>query len=103
MTNTNSILTLLAGLAIGATLGILLAPASGKETRSKLMKRGEGLRDDLADLMEEGKDALNEMKDKATATATNVVDKTKEAANQVKSEVRKDGQAATRTAGASNY
>lgn len=103
MSNTNSVLTLVAGLAVGTALGILLAPASGKETRRKLMKRGESLRDDLTDLMEEGKNAMNEMKDKASSTASNVADKARETANQVKSEVRKDSQTAARPASATTY
>ena len=38
---------LLAGVAIGATLGILFAPAKGSETRKKIANGGEDLADDL--------------------------------------------------------
>ncbi len=102
MSNTNPLLTLVAGIALGATLGILLAPASGKETRRKLMKRGETLRDDLADLMEQGKNAVNEMKEEAEQTASNVGNKAREAADRMKSDVGQAAQSSTRTAGASN-
>lgn len=102
MSNTNSILTLVAGLAVGATLGILLAPDSGKNTRQKLMKRGEKLRDDLTCLMEEGEDAMNEMKDKAQQSASNMGNKARETASQVKSDLSNAAQAAGRAGGASH-
>ena len=50
----------MAGLAIGAVLGILFAPKSGKDTRNYLMDKGEKI-------MEMGKD-----------TVTDVVEKTKD-------------------------
>jgi len=102
MSNTKSLLTLVTGLALGATLGILLAPASGKETRRKLMKRGETLGDDVNDLMEEGKSAMEEVKDKAASTASNMADKARDTASQVKDDVKQAGQTAARHAGASN-
>lgn len=40
---------LLAGVAIGATIGILFAPAKGSETRKKLSSGGEDLTDELTD------------------------------------------------------
>jgi gas vesicle protein len=53
-------IALLAGLAIGAALGVLFAPKSGKDTRNYLMDKGEKI-------MEMGKD-----------TVTDVVEKTKD-------------------------
>jgi len=41
------LLGVLAGLAAGATLGILLAPDSGANTRKKIVKRGEDYADNL--------------------------------------------------------
>lgn len=35
------VLGVLAGLAVGASLGILLAPDSGSNTRKKIMKKGD--------------------------------------------------------------
>ena len=40
---------LLAGTLIGAGLALLFAPASGRETRDNLMRRANGLADDLKD------------------------------------------------------
>ncbi|MDA2912945.1 YtxH domain-containing protein [Acidobacteriia bacterium AH_259_A11_L15] len=36
----------LAGLGIGAVIGLLFAPRSGEETREYLRERAEGIRDD---------------------------------------------------------
>ena len=48
---------LLAGLAIGAVLGILFAPKSGKDTRNDLMDKGERL-------MEMGKESVSDVVEK---------------------------------------
>lgn len=85
MSRTNVLFALAAGAAMGAIAGVLLAPASGKETRSKLLKNGETLRDQLTDLMKQGKemaaDAKNEVKDAASQAGNKV----RETADQAKS------------------
>lgn len=43
---------LLAGVAIGATVGLLLAPQSGKETRKQIKRRAKKARKDLVDMVE---------------------------------------------------
>ncbi len=43
---------LLAGAAIGVAIGILLAPASGRETRGKIIKRSKVLVDDLKNVVQ---------------------------------------------------
>jgi gas vesicle protein len=42
-------LGMLAGIATGALLGILFAPDSGKNTRKKIVQKGEGYADDVKD------------------------------------------------------
>ena len=72
----------LVGLGIGSLLGILFAPKSGEETREDLSQRAkEGseyaqkkareLRESAEDLIERGKEALTETREKITA-AVNV-------------------------------
>ena len=51
---------LLVGAAIGAGLGILFAPDKGSETRKKFMRKGEDLKDDLADKYNEFMEDMTE-------------------------------------------
>ena len=64
---------LFTGLAIGAVLGVLFAPKSGKETRNELMDKGEKLMEmgkenvsdvvgKARDLVESGKQTIEELK-----------------------------------------
>lgn len=48
MSSNKLILGLLAGLAIGATAGILLAPDKGSKTRRKISKKGNAYVDKLS-------------------------------------------------------
>lgn len=49
---------LLAGAALGVAAGILLAPASGMQTRKKLIKGSGKLKDELLRSVEDSLDAL---------------------------------------------
>jgi len=53
--NGSFVVWLLAGAAIGATIALLYAPASGKETRKRIVKKTEAGRSALA---ESGKDVI---------------------------------------------
>ncbi len=95
MSSKNTLIALAAGAALGAVAGLLLAPASGRETRSKLKKKGEDLRDQLTDLMDQGKELMDEtvgtvkgaVKDAAAHASSSVnsaADKAKSAYQQTK-------------------
>lgn len=95
MSNKSTLVIALAALAAGAALGVLLAPASGAETRKKLMRKGEDLKDRLASMLEEGEELIAELKSKAhdavdnaaeaaRETSSNVREKVKSVANEVK-------------------
>lgn len=49
---------LLAGAALGVAAGILLAPSSGVQTRKKLMKGSNKLKDELLSSVEDSLDSL---------------------------------------------
>ena len=49
MNTGKAILGVVAGIAAGAVLGVLLAPGKGSETRRKLSKKGEDLADAVND------------------------------------------------------
>ena len=60
--NTSKILlTFVAGAAIGAALGVLLAPDKGSETRRKLMEKGSDLGDSIAGFGETVKEKFNDV------------------------------------------
>lgn len=63
----------LAGAAIGAAIALLYAPASGEETRAKILERANEGRDALADrgrdLMDRGRDLYAKGKSMADEAA----------------------------------
>lgn len=58
--NSNSTLAFLLGITVGAILGILFAPAEGKETRKKIAKYLEDLEEKSEEFLEKGKDLVEE-------------------------------------------
>jgi gas vesicle protein len=55
----------LAGVAVGAILGILFAPDKGSETRKKLTRRGSDLVDELKDKVDSLSDSLTQRAERA--------------------------------------
>lgn len=53
MSNTKVILGLLGGVAAGALLGVLFAPAEGKKTRKKILDKGNDFAEDMKGKFEE--------------------------------------------------
>jgi gas vesicle protein len=66
--NSNNTLAFLLGIVVGALLGVLFAPAEGKETRKKIAKYLEELEEKGEEFIEEGtekvKKFIAESKDK---------------------------------------
>jgi gas vesicle protein len=79
------LLGVLAGVAIGATLGILLAPDKGSETRRKIIEKGDeyvdGLREKISDVVDE----LSRKVEKTKATVEKVVDEVAQQAEKIRS------------------
>ncbi len=67
----NSFLWFVAGLGIGASLGILYAPSSGAETRQTLRSKAE-----------EGRDLVRERTTRARQQANDWVDRGRDVLNQ---------------------
>lgn len=67
---TDSVVTFLAGAAAGFILGILFAPASGKETRRKIrakaIETGEAAKQGYAKIAREAEKSLKVVKEKTT-------------------------------------
>ena len=76
MSTKNTVIALLAGVALGAVAGVLLAPASGKKTRKKIVRKAEDVRDQLTDLVDKGESLVHDAKraaKKASAQASRMV------------------------------
>jgi gas vesicle protein len=54
------VLGVLAGLAAGATLGVLFAPARGKSTRKKISRKAHQYADDIRDKSHEFTDSMSQ-------------------------------------------
>lgn len=75
MNTGNFLLGVLAGAAVGAIIGVLMAPDKGTETRKKVMKKGEdyteALKDKFDDLVSSMTDKFETVKSDTKAMAHN--------------------------------
>lgn len=60
---------LLAGIALGIAIGVLIAPDKGSETRKKLADKGRDLKDQFNDFVDSWSDKLNSMRNEAEEIA----------------------------------
>jgi gas vesicle protein len=94
--NTN-LITFIAGLAVGALVGVLLAPDSGERTRGKIAKKSNELLEDLEGQLEIAKHKVNQFSDvvreKAGAVADNVKSRAGSLRNRVNSTVTEEQEA----------
>jgi gas vesicle protein len=74
------IISVVVGAAVGATLGVLFAPAKGSVTRKRIARRGTDFAEDVMEKFNKSIDALNEGYDTVREGAMNWVDKGKEKA-----------------------
>jgi gas vesicle protein len=75
--NSNSFLWFLAGLGVGAVVGVLYAPRSGNETREALRSKAD-----------EGREFVRERARQARTQANDWVDRGREVLNQQKDQFR---------------
>lgn len=78
----------LAGIAIGAVVGVLLAPEKGSDTRKKISKKGQDLADDVKCQVEGLKDKYNNIVDTVVSKVDSFANKGEEIADNVKHEVK---------------
>jgi len=90
--NSKTVVALLAGLAAGAALGILLAPDKGEETVDKLSRSLADLKDRVLDRAKEGLERLVETgkdyADKAQDTYSSAKDELRDKAVSIKEDAK---------------
>jgi len=72
MSSGKILLGVLAGVAVGATLGILFAPAKGADTRKKISKKGDDYADELGEKINELIGSIKEKFETAKTEASNM-------------------------------
>ncbi|WP_339917400.1 YtxH domain-containing protein [Yeosuana marina] len=82
MKSSNTILGLVAGLAVGATLGILLAPDKGEKTRKKIISKTGETKDKL-------KDSFDDFLDTVSEKYSSIKDQGEELLKKEKEEIKK--------------
>jgi gas vesicle protein len=81
------LLGVLAGVAAGATLGILFAPDKGENTRKKLTQKGDNYIDGLKDIFNRAINTISDEYDSLVDEASDVAEKGKSKAEELKSSV----------------
>lgn len=79
---------LLGGAAIGATLGILFAPAKGTTTRRKIAKGTRDLKNTVTDKLEDLVESAEEIIDEIKETANDYMHRAEEEMDMVEEKVR---------------
>lgn len=74
MSSGKVVLGLLAGMAAGAVLGILLAPDKGSDTRKKISKKGTDYSDSLKEKFNEFKTTMSEKFDRVKADVSDITE-----------------------------
>mgnify|MGYP000591340263 CR=1 FL=1 len=67
------VLAAMGGLAVGMIAGILLAPDKGSETRRKLVKQGNDLKDDVVNTFDKWSESVTESVDQLKAEAEDLI------------------------------
>lgn len=81
--NAKSVLALLAGLAAGAAIGLLLAPEKGSDTRHKLADALNDIGNDLKEKLAAGIDSAKESVNKTQKRGEHLADKATHAASEI--------------------
>jgi gas vesicle protein len=88
MANTKTLLGFLAGAAVGALAGILLAPDKGSETRKKISKKTGDVGDSLKNSFNDFVDGIKETYAGVKTEAEDVEEKGRIKLNSLKNEAR---------------
>ncbi|MEX2231551.1 MAG: YtxH domain-containing protein [Cyclobacteriaceae bacterium] len=82
-----TILAVMGAAAVGAVIGMLVAPEKGSELRRKISDATGDWTTQLSDLLAQGKEQLNNLKNKVTSEASNYASETEDRFNNIKERV----------------
>jgi gas vesicle protein len=88
MSSGKVLLSVLAGVAVGAVLGVLFAPDKGWNTRKRISKKGEDLVDDLKEKFEEFLDSISEKVDEVKEDVADISEKNKSKGSESEKEAK---------------
>jgi gas vesicle protein len=88
MSSGKVILGVLAGVAVGAALGVLFAPDKGWNTRKRISKKAEDLTEDLKEKFEDFLDSISVKVDDVKDDVADFSDKTRAGATEAKKEAK---------------
>jgi gas vesicle protein len=74
--------TFVNGVLVGILLGVLFAPDSGEETRKKISRRAQGIKDTYDDFADDVSSTYRKVKDKASDIVNRAKDKINSAQNE---------------------
>jgi gas vesicle protein len=87
MTSSKVVLGALAGIALGASLGILFAPDKGSGTRKKIMRKGNGYVNELGEKFDDFVDSMTGKFETLMEDASDLVENGKAKVEKAHSEV----------------
>ena len=82
-----TILAVMGAAAVGAIIGMLVAPEKGSDLRRRITDATGDWSHQLSDLLAQGKDQLNNLKNKATTEASRYTSEAEERVNSMKERV----------------
>ena len=82
-----TILAVMGAAAVGAVIGMLVAPEKGSDLRRKITDATGDWSNQLNDLLAQGREQLNNLKNKATSEASKYSTETEDRFNNIKERV----------------
>lgn len=89
MKTSKTIIGVLGGIAVGATLGILFAPDKGSKTRKKIAKKSNDAKDHLKDSFDHFLDTVSEKYNTLVSKGEELLEEEKEELKNIKKQILK--------------